>query len=160
MTGADVLNRIVGQRLSDAAIQSFKIDDRIVDEVNVVYLRFGDWIHITCDDGYSSVRSVSSEKPEEITPFQTDSGFFQYPLNTHVHSIPAFANCLGAELLSWTELVDKDENTDLNFYDSLGIRLHFGNGQSISVYSDRKDDTCICEGLPNNVKEKVPLRHT
>lgn len=77
MTGADVLNRIVGQRLSDAAIQSFKIDDRIVDEVNVVYLCFGDWIHITSVDGLSSVRAVSSDKPEEIAPFQTDGGFFQ-----------------------------------------------------------------------------------
>lgn len=81
-------------------------------------------------------------------------------MNRQVQSIPVFANCLGAELLSWTELVDKDENTDLN-YDSLGIRLNFGNGHSISVYSDhKKDDTCTCEGLPNNMKEKVHLRRT
>lgn len=149
--GDIIIKNQIGRKLRGGVIQSFLLDHELVSEINVIYLKFDSWLHISTDDE-TAVIEIDGNYPSQIESFESeDKSLFEYPLSKIENEYLEFKSYIGLTLKSYIELVDKDfENI------TCGLKFIFENGKSILTYTDRKEKTYIGfnDLLPNYLKEK------
>jgi len=129
MTGNNILQSVIGQEIKEGIIQSFYYDEQLSDKLNVVYLKFDKWIHITTSDEQTIIKE---EQPEQIEPFTIDDNkTFVYQLTKIENEFSDFTNYIGQKLIDFKELVY------INYPDqSCGIKLYFANDLTLILFVD------------------------
>ncbi|HAA12187.1 MAG TPA: hypothetical protein DCE41_11000 [Cytophagales bacterium] len=150
--GAEILRSQVGKKLRGGLFQSFYFDDELVDNINVLFLKFEMWIHITTTDE-TAILEVQEEKPKQIIGWTDDDGVkFEYPLTDLSEKFNEFNNYVDLELTGFTELVDKEFEGKV-----CGLKFQFENGLSLTTYSNSEDETFILFNgeILDDLKEKT-----
>ena len=151
--GDEILTNQIGKKLRSGLFQSFLIDGKLVDNFNVLYLKFDKWIHITTTDE-TAILEAQEESPKQITAWTDEDGVkFEYLLTDLSERFDDFKDYIGLELMGFTELVDKEFKGVV-----CGLKLQFENGLTLTTYSNAEEDTfTIFNGeIPNYLKEKTP----
>lgn len=137
----------IAKQLTGGLIQSFSHDGELVERINVFFLKFDTWLHITVSEGTAIVKDIGSENPlENNVEFEVDGQNFQYVITEANKVFPELKPLLGATLEGFNELVwRKDESY------SCGFKLTFSNGNTLVVQTDDDDKMSV-----NTVDKLLP----
>ena len=155
--GAEILRTQIGKKLHGGLFQSFFLDGELIDNINVLYLKFEKWIHITTTDE-TAILEVQEKSPKQIIGWNDDNGVkFEYPLTDLSERFDEFKNYIDLELKGFTELVDKEFEGI-----ACGLKLQFENRLTLTTYSNPEEETFIIFNgkIPNDLKEKTLYNKT
>ena len=134
MTGHDILNRQIGNSLTEVLFQSYFFEGILSDKINVLFLKFDTWLHVTVSDEKTIIKhfdTLEEIKPTTISETET----FNYTLTKIQSAFPDFDKFIGQTLVAFNELVWQDNN-DI----SCGIIFYFDKGDKFVLYDEWLDD--------------------
>ena len=142
-----ILKNRIGQSLKDGLIQSFYLDGKLVDEINVVFLRFDTWISVVTTDE-TSILEVKKE-PVESKSKGAEEDRFKYPLAKIQNTYPTFKKYVNETLQNYKELVFKGSDI------VCGIKLYFSNNLTMILYSDTDENSYLLfkDAIPGSIEE-------
>jgi len=111
MEGEYILNSIINKSLEKGKIQSFVLNGKLVDRINVTFLKFDKWIRIVSSEENINVE-IENQPIDTIESFGDND--FNYPIEKIDTYYSDFKKYIGLKLVSWKELVwEKDNNLTL-----------------------------------------------
>jgi len=150
--GIEILQKQIGKILLEGKFQSFVFNSEVQSKINVTYLKFENWLHITTSDE-TAIQELKTKDIEQIQTWKDESqATFEYPITNIETEFPEFKNLIGKKLLNYSELVTLSKN-DI----TIGIQFFFENGLTFTQYSDIEDRQLYSfeTEIPNNLREKV-----
>lgn len=151
--GEDILRELIGKKLKDGVIQSFIRNGEIVNEINYLYLKFDNWIHIPTENETLAIQiKESTIKYLESLEF---SSAFEYPIQKIKKDFQELIKIIGLTLQNFAELTDSECGNI-----TCGIKFIFETGKFISTY-DKNGNSFITfnRKLPGYLKEKYGRRN-
>jgi hypothetical protein len=150
MQGSNILDRVIGSKLEAGILQSFHLKGKLVERINVTYLKFGYWIKIVSSDEITNVK-IEADNIEQIKSYGDDE--FQYQIEPIQNHFPYFLKYIGKELLEYKELVLKKNDT-LSF----GINLYFEGNMNFIIHNQDypidKNEYLFENIIPNDLFER------
>ena len=150
--GLQILESQIGKKLENGLIQSFYLDSEIIDLVNVLYLKFDNWIQVTTTDE-TSIRKIEENYPEKISSWITDDNVkFEYPMSEIEKMNSNFTSYKNKILTAFSELTEIKYNQI-----TCGLKLYFENDLTLIIYSNAEEETYLkFDGIiPNDMAEKT-----
>lgn len=143
--GLKILLSQVGNELTDGKIQSFYLNNQLVDQVNVLFLKFEKWIHVCLTEELCSWQ-IKEIEPNQIQSWQmSDGSKFEFPLVNLLDSTKNAQDLLGKRLTKVTELID--QKTEV----ISGLKFYFEDYQSLALCTNYENETFILfENRPLN----------
>jgi len=149
MKGQELLESAIGKKLEDGKVQSFYLDNKLSDRINVTFLKFGNWIRIVTTD---EVTSLTSEF-EDIEKLEFGDQEFKYKIESIEQFFPEFKKYIGKSLINYKELVLK-KSESLSF----GVNLYFEDDLNLIIYNQDypidKTEYIFENIIPQDLKEK------
>lgn len=128
MQGKEILNKAIGEKLVDGRVQSFHLKGKLVEQINVTYLNFGNgWLRVVSTDEMTNV-SIEEDNIDKIKFYGDEE--FKYPIEPIEKHFPEFHRYVGKKLVNFKEIVlNKAESK------SFGINLYFENNLNWVIYN-------------------------
>ena len=150
--GIDLLKNQIGKKLQFGKIQSFYLNDELIDQTNVLYLKFDTLLQITTSDE-TKILKVINGIPEQIQGWTDKQGVkFEYPIIDFLKSNKKLQEVIGKKLISFSELETKK-------YGGIccGLKLDFEEGLTLIIYSNSEELSFLNTNgsIPNDLKEKT-----
>ena len=144
--GHDILKKQLGLQLAGGIVQSYFYNGQLFNKINVTYLKFNSWLHITTSDE-TAILEIVDDQPVKIESW-TDNGnnTADYPLTKIYNEFPVFEKFIGKTLVDFSELVLPDD-----YEITCGLKLYFGNNDALILYTDNDDNSYY------SFDNKVPL---
>lgn len=118
MRGQEILKEHIGDKLQDGLVQSFYLNNKLVELLNVTFLKFSNrWISIVSTDEETSIKIVTDDI--ENIKFYGDEEL-KYPIQPIRQIFPDFNKYINKRLLDYKELVLKKSE-----FMSFGLNLYF-----------------------------------
>ena len=147
-TGLNIIKDKIGLKLTDGLIQSFIYNKQITDKINVTYLKFDNWVHITTTDE-TAVLAIGEEHPTQIESWtEEDGNTADYPLTPIIEEYPDFSKFIGRTLTSVTELKSRSNSL------TCGIKLMFTDRYILTYSDDNEQSYIVFDGpIPHELIE-------
>jgi hypothetical protein len=150
MKGEELLKSAIGKKLESGKVQSFCLKNRLVDQINVTFLKFDQWIKIVSSEEITELK-LEENSIEQIEFYGDDE--FKYPINPIEIEFPEFRKYIGKVLLDYKELV-WENNESLSF----GVNLYFEEELNFLIYNnsyqDDRNEYNFENRVPEDLKEK------
>jgi hypothetical protein len=118
MRGQEILQGLIGHKLQDGLVQSFYLNNGLVDLINVTFLKFDNkWIRVVSTDESTDIKWETDDI--ENIKFYGDEEF-KYPIQPIGQIFPTYKKYLDKRLLNFKELVFKKSD-----FMSFGVNLYF-----------------------------------
>lgn len=128
-----MLQKVVGKKLVESLVQSFYLNGELIDKVNVLFLKFDTWLHLTISDGSLIIKELGVERPTS-KHFEVEPSAFQYSIVDPVQILPEIATFYGDTVERVNRIVWREDDHYV-----CGLRLYFGNKKSLIVQVDSED---------------------
>lgn len=149
MKGEEILQAAIGHTLRSGRLQSFYLNDELVNRVIVTFLYFDKWIRITSTDEKTTVSMV--ETIENVTALGDEE--FRYPIEPIETFFPEFKKYMGKTLIGFKELILRSQVT-LSF----GVNLYFEGELNFIIHNQDypvdRNEYCFDGRIPKDLKEK------
>lgn len=135
--GINILKGLLGQSLHAGFIQEYRFNHELLDNSNLIFLKFNSWIQLSITDG-TAILDLSGKLPELITPWVDDNGnVHEYPHVSIENKYPEFCKLIGHKLVRFHQVVFSNSTI------ACGVRLIFEPQSSITLYSTENDEKFI-----------------
>jgi hypothetical protein len=146
MKGNDILLEQLGKTLTEGRIQSFILNKKLVELINVTYLKFDVWIKIVLSEGETKVTLIENGF-EKISAYGDEE--YHYPITSIENNFPEFKSYIGRKLSAFKELAF-NKNIEI----STGLNLYFDNGINLIIYDEELPDLNMNSFIFEN---KIPI---
>lgn len=75
--GTEILESKLSIPLHEVKAQSYFYNGKLVEKLNIIYLKFDTWIRVFFDDGVLFIREKFNDEPKEL---KVEEDLFEYPI--------------------------------------------------------------------------------
>lgn len=148
--GEDLLRRLIGCKLEAGMVQSFYLEGKLEDKINVTYLKFDNWIKIVSIDDLTTIKV---EKNNIVKNRTYSDEKITYSLESIENCYPEFKKYIGTKLIGYKELVlEKDKSL------SYGVNFYFENNLNFVIHNQdypvEKNEYYFENYIPKDLIEK------
>ncbi|GAL87790.1 hypothetical protein MYP_5021 [Sporocytophaga myxococcoides] len=149
MEGEDLIKSAIGKKLKNGKVQSFYLDNKLSERINVTFLEFDNWIRIVTTDEVTSLTTEASD----LERLEFGDEEFKYKIEAIEVYFPEFKKYIGKSLTSYKELVLR-KSESLSF----GLNLYFEDGFNLIIHNQDypidKTEYLFENTIPQDLKEK------
>jgi len=132
MRGQEILQGQIGQKLQGGLVQSFYLNNELVDLLNVTFLKFGDkWVRIVSTDEATDIK-IETDDIENVKFYGDEE--FKYSIKPIGQIFPDFNKYINKGLLDFKELVFKKSESM-----SFGLNLYFEDDLNFIIHDNPAD---------------------
>lgn len=149
--GDNLLKSKLGQAITDGIFQSYFFNKNLSDKINVTYLKFDKWLHLSTTDG-TAILELEVDYPKQIESWTNEeNSTSSFTLTKIENEFPRFKEYIGQKLIKYSELVLLDSVSI-----TCGLKFYFENDLFLILYSDNDEKSYYSFDniIPEFLKEK------